>query len=456
MGRNSIFITGIVLTLMISLECVSCPFYSQIPTTNYEYIVRADLGDLLRDMSECNQDSLFNAAIKQADSLSNAGTGNFMDEMSKIYSPKNTEGQLAPIFASVPWYSMDIHRTDPNKKVLEYLNKPLREELYKVFVTLKTRVCQFDTTPDMQIDYTKGIITINVTVSNSGDPLRLRKIMQTQGKLELWDMYENEELIDDLIEADRALAKWKKVKDEPEPDPDARIPVKDHPDLSVPVLVLQGDSLVAMSPEKDTLIPLLKILYPMADSKNGAYPGPRIGLSYARDTAKVNRYLAMDIVRANFPKDVRFIWGEKPLNDNKLYELFAIKINPSRSGPPLNGDVITDARQSFYQNDQPILTLTMNTSGAVKWEKMTDEAANSQIMVEGRSKVIKRCVAIVLDDRVFSAPRVQSRIAGGIMEITGTGDVSETADLANILKSGAIKCRVRVVYENLLRNANGK
>jgi SecD/SecF fusion protein len=198
------------------------------------------------------------------------------------------------------------------------------------------------------------------------------------------------------------------------------------------------------------LNPILRILYPRADNQNGVYPGPSIGVAFGKDTAKVNEYLGMDIVRSNFPRDVKFLWGAKPSNANNVYELYAIKTNPALPGAPMGGDVVTDARQGYDQSGFPDVTLTMNSQGSSKWERMTDDAANSSITANGKTTPVKRCVAIVLDNRVFSAPRVQNKISGGNTQITGIGEVAEATDLANILRSGQLEAKTRIIEEQVI------
>ena len=87
---------------------------------------------------------------------------------------------------------------------------------------------------------------------------------------------------------------------------------------------------------------------------------------------------------------------------------------------------------------------------------MTDEAANSTIVANGKTTPVKRCVAIVLDNRVFSAPRVQNKISGGNTQITGIGEVVEATDLANILKSGQLEAKTRIIEEQVIGPSLGQ
>jgi SecD/SecF fusion protein len=267
MEKKLRYFAGILLILLIPIEFWGCKYFKAKPSSNLEFILRPDLGDLLRGMSKYNPDSLFNAAIEQADSMSYVGDGTFMDEMTKIYSHKNAEGKLAPVFVPILQYSKNIRRTDPNEKVLQYLNAELQKEFNSVYIILKTRIEQFGGLADMKSDYASGEITIGVNLNEPTDKIRLEKLLQTRGKLEFWNTYENEELINNLIEADKALG-------------------------TLMMKTAGNDS--------NKLNPILKILYPRADNQNGVYPGPAIGAAFGKDTAKINEYFRMDIVRSKF------------------------------------------------------------------------------------------------------------------------------------------------------------
>jgi SecD/SecF fusion protein len=157
-------------------------------------------------------------------------------------------------------------------------------------------------------------------------------------------------------------------------------------------------------------------------------------------------------MKTALPRDLRLLWTAKPMNaKSNVFALIAIKANPSSQEAPLTGDVITNASKEF-ENGLPAVSLTMNALGASKWEKMTEDAVNAT--VNGRS--VKKCVAIVLDNQVFSSPRVQNKISGGRTQITGINDIAEADDLANILKSGKLEAKTRIIEEQVIGPSLGK
>ena len=93
-----------------------------------------------------------------------------------------------------------------------------------------------------------------------------------------------------------------------------------------------------------------------------------------------------------------------------------------------------DAKDEFDQNHRPIVSMTMTTSGARDWATLT-------------KKNLKKCVAIVLDGYVYSAPVVQNEITGGNSQISGNFTTDDTRDLANVLKSGKMPAPTKIVQE---------
>ena len=160
---------------------------------------------------------------------------------------------------------------------------------------------------------------------------------------------------------------------------------------------------------------------------------PLVGVSPYSDTAKINRILARPSTRRLLPPNARFYWGAKAIDENNTYfQLIALKAQ--RGGrPSLEGDFITDARVDIGDyGSRPEILIKMNSTGARKWECFTQEN-------------IGRCIAIVLDSRVYNYPKVLSAISGGNSSILGNFTEDEANDLANILKSGKMAAPVRIL-----------
>ena len=151
-------------------------------------------------------------------------------------------------------------------------------------------------------------------------------------------------------------------------------------------------------------------------------------------------------VRALLPYDVEILPGAKPeiIKDNKGKEYKILSFYGLKRDPELTGEVITDAVATYDPTtNQPIVTMSMNSDGAEKWAKIT--GAN-----------IKKRIAIVLDNLVYSAPVVQQKIVGGNSQISGMSSPEEAKLLKIVLKAGALKAPVQIVEERIVGPSLGE
>ncbi|RZJ60670.1 MAG: protein translocase subunit SecD, partial [Flavobacterium sp.] len=173
-----------------------------------------------------------------------------------------------------------------------------------------------------------------------------------------------------------------------------------------------------------------------------------IGVASTKDTAKVNSYLKRADIRSLLSGDlryVRFAWGKEDKRNPGILELYALKSNRDNT-PPLSGSVITGANEAFDQMGKPSVEMQMNGKGAQIWEDMTGKAYTTQSNI-----------AIVLDNVVYSAPGVTTgAIAGGRSQISGVFDVSETKDLANILRAGKLPASADIVQSEVVGPSLGQ
>ena len=179
---------------------------------------------------------------------------------------------------------------------------------------------------------------------------------------------------------------------------------------------------------------------------NSSGQGPIIGYANYKDTAEINKYLAMREVIAELPKDLRLKWGVAPADFDKkgqTFELYAIKSTERNGKAPLEGDVVTDAKDDFDQHGKPSVSMSMNTDGARRWAQLTKQN-------------IGRSIAIVLDNYVYSAPNVSTEITGGNSIITGNFSPEQSKDLANVLKSGKMPAPAHIVQEDIVGPSLGQ
>lgn len=161
---------------------------------------------------------------------------------------------------------------------------------------------------------------------------------------------------------------------------------------------------------------------------------------------KVDVILKRKEVLALLPYDVEILRSAKPeiIRDNKGKEYKIFSFYAVKREPELTGEVITDAIATYDPtNNQPIVTMAMNSEGADRWAKIT--GAN-----------IKKRIAIVLDELVYSAPVVQQKIVGGNSQITGMSSPEEAKLLKIVLKAGALKAPVQIIEERIVGPSLGE
>jgi SecD/SecF fusion protein len=242
---------------------------------------------------------------------------------------------------------------------------------------------------------------LSLTISRI-DPGRIdqiRNMITGQARLEFWETYENKEIIDALTAANK----------------------------------------ISKATQTETLF---EILSPRVSLQGDPLPSSMIGVASGKDTSDIDRYLKLSQVKSLFPPDIRFFWSQKTYKydtSDSLYELHAIKVTTADGQAPLNGSVITSANVIEGPGSSDVkIDLTMNDEGAGRWAAMTRENIN-------------RCIAVVLNGRVRSYPRVMNEISGGKTEITGDFTLTEARDLINLLSSGAMPCELKIVDEQIIK-----
>ena len=169
-----------------------------------------------------------------------------------------------------------------------------------------------------------------------------------------------------------------------------------------------------------------------------------VGYANKRDMDAISALFETPEAKSVLPDDMKLLWGVKAIDKNdEVYELYAIKVTERNGRAPLEGDVVTNAKDEFDNNGRPDVTMQMNVEGARRWAALTK--AN-----KGRP------VAIVLDNLVYSAPNVQNEITGGNSQITGNFTPEDTRDLANVLNSGKMPAPAKIVSEEIVGPSLGQ
>ena len=379
--------------------------------------------DVVKSLAgESKNDPAFVAAIEAAAQALKEGTGDYIGTFAEAYAQSSNGGKLVDIFLSPD--RKDITPGMSDDEVVKILRQETEDAISASFNIIRSRIDHFGVMhPNIQrLPNSNRIL---VELPGIKEPERVRKLLQGTASLEFWTTYNGAELLQSLLRADQVVKSLK-----------ADEVVEEAADAALATEVAAEQSESRFSREQN---PLLALLSP--DYAGGAV----IGAAVAADVATINNYLALPEVRACFPADIDFKWGIKgePMFDNRLC-LYAIKVERADGKAPLDGSVISDARATYAQTGADAeVSMSMNSNGITEWAQLTADNVN-------------KCIAIVLDGYVYSAPVVRNKIEGGNSSITGNFTIQEAQDLANVLKSGKVPAPARIIQDTVVGPSLGQ
>ena len=420
--------------------------------------------DVVRALSKNSKDEVFNKAIASALEAQRNSQADFVTLFGQEYeklAPSPNSG-LSVIF-STPELRDKVSFSSTNQQVLAVINTEVEDAINRSFNILRSRIDRFGVTqPNIQRLETAGRILVELP--GIKDTERARKLLQSTAQLEFWETYEYQELFESLENINSYLRDQKSIEDQEGGDvllesvENSEKPLLNEngiisdEDTSVTALLDQLDDSLA-SDTNSTLSfeefasenPLYAVLYPNVNDQNRIQEGPVVGFAAVKDTGVLNEYLSDPAIIKQLPVDVKFTYTAKPYDqEEKFVQLVALKLTNRDNKAAMEGDVVTDASQTFGQfNSSAEVSMSMNQEGAKQWKRLTAEN-------------IGRSVAIVLDGYVYSYPTVQAEIAGGRSSITGNFTVNEAKDLANILKSGKLPAPARIIEEAIVGPSLGE
>ena len=410
--------------------------------------------DVIRALSNDSKDPIFNQALAQAREDQKNSTSDYITLFASAYEKLSNGGKLSYIF-NTPELREVITPASTNEQVIAVLREQAESAIANSFNVLRSRIDRFGVTqPNIQRLENSGRILVELP--GVKEPERVRKLLQGTASLEFWATYENNEIYPALEQANAVIRGLKEAGEIA--DTTAKVETADSSAAQAatdsPALLAKLDSTAvadtAAVQAQDTAafeaqFPLFAKLHPMVDEQGQIYGGPVIGRAMSFDTAAVNRYMQLPQVKALLPRDIKLFWGVKSADPaGTVYDLYAIKANTRDGKAPLDGGVVTDAREEYSQHGAAAeVSMVMNATGARTWARMT--ADNT-----GRS------IAIVLDGYVYSAPNVKDEIEGGRSSITGQFTIQEAKDLANVLKSGKLPAPARIIQDTVVGPSLGQ
>lgn len=375
-------------------------------------VLEVSVPDVVKNLAgESANAPKFKEAYSKAVAQAKKGDIDFVDAFVSAYQQLNGTNKLGGIFAS-KLGEKNISYNSSDADVKKVLNEEVNAAVENSNKVVRSRIDRFGVAqPNIQILRGKGQIgQIMVEMPGIKEPERVRKLLQGSANLEFWETYTLGETMSSLTALDKRLA-GADAKDSAAADSTkakaakAKSAAEQHP-LFSKLIMMQG-----MQPTNCV-----------------------VGYAIAKDTAAINAMVNSEAAKSILPADLKLAWGVKNASGMKanVFELYALRANNGQ--PSMQGDVIADAKDEFDQNHRPIVSMTMTTSGARDWATLT-------------KKNLKKCVAIVLDGYVYSAPVVQNEITGGNSQISGNFTTDDTRDLANVLKSGKMPAPTKIVQE---------
>ena len=404
-------------------------------------ILEVSVPDVVENLADHKTDVAFTKSMKEARAEHEVSQSDFITLFINAYK-KNAPGHhLSEVFATQQLQGK-VSPNSSDKDVEKVLRAEVQAAIDNSFLVVRTRIDKFGVVqPNIQkLEGQQGRIMVEMPGIN--EPERVRKLLQGSANLEFWETYNSDEIIPFLQQIDQREANVRSGKDEAKDTTavdTAAAPAAKKATAKFQMKKKAGDAEKESASQMEQAKkehPLLSIFQPTG---NGALS--LVGYASARDTAAVNKIIYSALAKQILPSDCRLLWSAKPadgIQAKNIYELHAIKVTTTNGRAPIEGDVVTDAKDQFNNlTGTPEVSMTMNSDGARRWAALTK--AN-----------VGKAIAIVLDGTVYSAPRVNGEISGGQSSISGNFTIEDTKDLANTLKSGRMPAPAHIVQEEVV------
>ena len=405
-------------------------------------ILEVSVPDVVAVLADHKTDAAFTKSMEQAKKEEETSQADFVSLFIKYYKQNAPGHRLAEVFATQQMKGK-VSTQSSDSEVEAAVRAEVQSAVDNSFLVVRNRIDKFGVVqPNIQkLEGQSG--RIMVEMPGIKEPERVRKLLQGSANLEFWETYNSQEIVPLLSQLNQRYAAGADVEAAPADSSKAEVAEADSTKAEAQAEKASAlDKLKKADAKADKGAeamkkqnPLFAVFQPVQGQGLST-----VGYAMARDTADVNKIIYSDIAKQVLPSDLKLLWSAKPADfDTKgqVYELHAIKVTEPSGRAPLEGDVITSAKDGFSQYGQPNVSMQMNSDGARRWAQLT-------------KMNIGRAVAIVLDNTVYSAPRVNSEISGGNSEISGNFTIEDTKDLANTLNSGKMPAPTRIVQEEVV------
>ena len=398
--------------------------------------LQISIKDVLKGLANNSKNPVFNKSLADA-TADMQGNKTYLDKFFEAFeaNSKGTVKLASPdIFANRTLQGeggINFQMTDAQAQ--KVIKVKVDESVESAFGVLRERIDKFGVTqPNIQKLGETGRILVELPGAKDVD--RIKRLLQSTAQLEFWETYKVEEIGNFLMAANEALKKTE-IK-------------------TTEVKTVAKDTLSALLTDKKESVDPKKGNNPILDKIIQQGGGPVLGMFSPKDTAVVGGYLRRADIRVLLSPDqhyAKFVWGKPTtLTDDKGKEIDAVELYALRGNrdnvAAMSGGVVTDASDTFDQSGKPAVSMQMNGQGSKIWEELT-----------GRAYTQKSNIAIVLDNVVYSAPGVSSGpISGGRSEISGVFEISETKDLANVLRAGKLPAAADIIQSDVVGPSLGQ
>ncbi|MDE5572128.1 MAG: protein translocase subunit SecDF [Prevotella sp.] len=406
-------------------------------------ILEVSVPDVVDVLADHKTDAAYKKSMEEAKKEEETSQDDFISLFVK-YWKKNSNGRpLAAVFATQQMKGK-VSTQSTDSEVEAALRAEVQSAVDNSFNVVRNRIDKFGVVqPNIQkLEGQAG--RIMVEMPGIKEPERVRKLLQGSANLEFWETYNSQEIYPLLAQLNQKYAitggeaEEEAVADTTATDTTAVSAAAN--DLAAKLAASKKDVKANDSKAKAEALkqnPLFAVFQPVPQGL------AIVGYANARDTATVNKVIYSDIARQVLPAECKLRWGAKAEDfggentRGDIFALYALKVTEPSGRAPLEGDVITSSKDDFDQMGHPSVSMQMNSDGARRWSQITKQN-------------IGRGVAIVLDDAVYSAPRILTQIDGGNSQITGNFTIEDTKDLANTLNSGKMPAPTRIVQEEVV------
>ena len=398
-------------------------------------VLEISVPDVVDFLADHKQDAAYQKALEMAKQEEMTSQKDFISLFVDAFHKEAPGHKLAEIFATQQLKGK-VSTQSTDEEVVKALREEVAAAIDNSYNVVTNRIDQYGVVqPNIQkLEGQEG--RLMVEMPGIREPERMRKLLQGSANLEFWETYNNQEVTPYLAQLDQRLANGDTKVDTTATDSTKKVQATP---AATPKFALNKNN---AAKGEDAQMAALKKMHPLL-SMLQTIPGDAlslVGYANVRDTAEINKLIYGQLAKQILPSDLKLLWGAKPedgLNKKNVYGLYALKITTSDGRAPLEGDVVTDAKDQFDEHGRPRVSMTMNSEGAREWAALTK--ANQ-----------KKAIAIVLDGVVYSAPRVDREISGGQSVISGNFTIEDTKDLANTLKSGRMPAPAKIVQEEVV------